>query len=88
MELTPPIDKGFFYKDDTKSFTSALLYGAEWSLLLFDILLFAVVDMAASNYILSAVITYFVDIIITTARDSLGKKNLARKTLVHERFLI
>ena len=88
MELQSPMDKGFFYKDDTKSFTRALLYGAEWSLLLFDILLFAVIDMAASNYVLAAVITYFVDMIIITARDSLGKKNLARKTLVHERFLI
>jgi len=88
MELTPPIEKGFFYKDDTKSFTSALLYGAEWSLLLFDIFLFAIVDMSASNYILAAAITYFVDIVIITVRDSFGKKNLARKTLVHERFLI
>lgn len=88
MELQAPMETAFFYKDDTKSFTSALLYGVEWSLLLFDILLFAVVDMAASDYILAAVVTYFVEIIISTARDSLGKKNLARKTLVHERFLI
>eukprot|EP00795_Rhopilema_esculentum_P008416 gene8416-14397_t len=88
MELQAPLDKAFFYKDSGRSFTSNLLYGVEWSLLLFDILFFALIDMAASNYILAAVLTYFVDILIATARDSFGKKNLARKTLVHERFLI
>lgn len=88
MELQPPFEKGFFYKDDTKSFTRTLFYGVEWSLLLFDLLLFAVVDMAATDYVLAAIITYLADLIIITARDTLGKKNLARKTLVHERFLI
>ena len=88
MELQAPLDKAFFYTDSGRSFTSNLLYGVEWSLLLFDILFFALIDMAASNYILAAVLTYFVDILIVTARDSFGKKNLARKTLVHERFLI
>ena len=88
MELTSPLEKGFFYKDDTKSFTSALLYGVEWSLLLFDMFMFAVVDMAATSYVLAALLTYFMDVLILTARDTLGKKNVARKTLVHERFLI
>ena len=88
MELQAPLDKGIFFNDDSKSFTTALLYGVEWSLLLFDLLLFAVIDMAATNYILAAVITYFGDVLIVAVRDTLGKKNLARKTLVHERFLI
>ena len=88
MELQAPLDKGIFFNDDSKSFTTALLYGVEWSLLLFDLLLFAVIDMAATNYILAAVVTYFGDVLIVAVRDTLGKKNLARKTLVHERFLI
>lgn len=88
MEIKMPLEKGFFYKDDRKSFTQVLLYGVEWSLLLFDLFMFAIIDMAASNYILAALITYFVEVFIVTARDTLGKKNLARKTLVHERFLI
>ncbi len=88
MELSPALDKGFFYNDEGKSFVSGFLYGAEWSLLLFDIFLFGIVDFAATNYTLAAVITYFADMIIVAARATFGKKNLARKTLVHERFLI
>eukprot|EP00794_Sanderia_malayensis_P012249 gene12249-13511_t len=88
MELQVPFDKSLFYNDPGKSFVNSFLYGAEWSLLVFDIFLFAVVDLAATNFTLAAFVTYFVDMIIVTIRASLGKKNLARKTLVHERFLI
>ena len=87
-ELQGTLDKGIFYNDDGKSFTNMLLYGVEWSLLVFDILFFAIVDLASTNFTLAAVLTYFADAVIVEVRDSLGKKNLARKTLVDERFLI
>ena len=37
-----------------------IFYGNEWSLLLFDILVFAIVDLIAQNYVLAAIITYII----------------------------
>ena len=48
------LDKG------SSSFTSVIFYGNEWSLLLFDILVFAIVDLIAQNYVLAAIITYII----------------------------
>lgn len=80
---------GHFYNDDSRAFSEVLLYGQEWSLLIFNLFLFMVIDWASNwNIILAAIITYFVDIAIVTIRDTMGKKNLADKTMVDERFLI
>ena len=46
--------------DPGYSFDSVLFYGNEWSLLLLDILVFAVVDLIAESYVLAAIITYIV----------------------------
>jgi len=48
-----PPDPGF-------SFESVLFYGNELALLQLDILVFAVVDLIAQNYVLAAIITYIV----------------------------
>ena len=47
MELKdqPPPDKAIFYNDNGRSFNSVLLYGHEWTLMLFDLLMFAFVDL-------------------------------------------
>ena len=83
------ISTGIFYNDDGRSFTSILLYGQEWSLLLFNLLLFLIVDwLSGWNAILAGFVAYMAEIIITSVRDSFGKKNLAAKTMVDERFLI
>ena len=47
-------DKGSF------SFTSIIFYGNEWSLFLFDVLLFAIVDLVGQNYVLAAIVTYII----------------------------
>jgi meckelin len=83
-----PLDKAILYTDDGKSFNSVLFYGNEWTLMLFDLLFFCIVDYIAVNYVLAGVLTYFTSKILVTLRDSLGRKNLARKTMVDERFLI
>ena len=51
----------FFCSDNGHSFDQVLFFGQESTLMTFDLLLFVVVDMAANNFILAAVITYFVD---------------------------
>lgn len=80
---------GLFYNDDSRTFTDILLYGQEWSLLILNLLWFLVIDWLSNwNIILAATATYFLDILIVMVRDTLGKKNIARKTMVDEKFLI
>ena len=80
---------GLFYNDDSRTFTDILLYGQEWSLLLLNLLWLLVIDWLSNwNIILAATVIYFLDILIVMVRDSLGKKNIARKTMVDEKFLI
>ena len=80
---------GLFYNDDSRTFTDILLYGQEWSLLILNLLWFLVIDWLSNwNIILAATATYFLDILIVMVRDTLGKKNIAWKTMVDEKFLI
>jgi meckelin len=53
-----------------------------------DLLVFAAMDLVWSQHLLSAFITYLWDKLMLYIRDWLGAKNLSRKTLVDQRFLI
>ncbi|GCB74576.1 hypothetical protein scyTo_0003667 [Scyliorhinus torazame] len=81
-------DRSFFYNDDRTLFSNVLYYGHELVLLLFDTLLFAVVDLGAQDFVLAAIITYLVQKILQLIRTAISRRNLATKTLVDERFLI
>ncbi|XP_038662201.1 meckelin-like [Scyliorhinus canicula] len=81
-------DRSFFYNDDRTLFSNVLYYGHELVLLLFDTLLFAVVDLGAQDFVLAAIITYLVQKILQLIRNAISRRNLATKTLVDERFLI
>ncbi|XP_077982500.1 meckelin-like [Glandiceps talaboti] len=88
MEFFEPADKGYFYNDDGHSFDGALFHGHESSLLIFDLLLFCVIDLIFKDFMLAAVLTYIFVLIYCRIRDAWGRSNLAKKTLVDERFLI
>uniref|UniRef100_UPI00398E4F66 meckelin-like n=1 Tax=Pristiophorus japonicus TaxID=55135 RepID=UPI00398E4F66 len=81
-------DRSFFYNDDRTLFSNALYYGHELVLLLFDTLLFSVVDLGTQDFVLAAIITYLVQKILELVREAISRRNLATKTLVDERFLI
>lgn len=67
-------------------------------------LLFAIVDLVGQNYVLAAIVTYVIGWVSSAyylllnlmcpfqglryMRDYLGKRNLGRKTLIDDRFLI
>ncbi|GFR70016.1 meckelin [Elysia marginata] len=85
LELT---DQGIFYNDNGHSFDNVLFYGNEMMLVVFDTLFFCVVDYIFTNYVLAGILTYLVTELMCLIRDIGGKKNLAKKTLVDERFLI
>ena len=90
MELkeVPPPDKAIFYNDDGRSFNSILFYGNEWTLMFFDLLVFATMDLIYPNFVFAGVMAYLFSKGLTIARNTFGRKNLTRKTLVDERFLI
>lgn len=54
----PPRD--LLTPDPGYSFDSVLFYGNFWSLFQLDLLLFAMVDLFAHNFLLAAIITYIV----------------------------
>ncbi|XP_067093967.1 meckelin [Osmerus mordax] len=88
MEFMEPIDKSIFYNDESHSFSDVLFYGNEATLLIFDTLFFCVVDLGAQSFTLAAVLTYLQQMIIRLIRNAFGRRNLANKTLVDQRFLI
>ncbi|CAK6960646.1 meckelin [Scomber scombrus] len=88
MEFLEPSDKSIFYNDEAHSFSDVLFYGNEATLLIFDTLFFCVVDLGSQSFVLAAVLTYIQQMIFRMIRITLGRKNLVKKTLVDERFLI
>ncbi|XP_075694423.1 meckelin-like [Rhinoderma darwinii] len=88
LEFQLPIEKSIFYNDDRCRFSRALFYGNELVLLLFDTLLFCVIDLGTQNFVLAAIITFVVQKFVKILRSEIGKKNLSMQTMVEENFLI
>ncbi|KAM5156696.1 meckelin [Mantella aurantiaca] len=88
MEFMEPMDRSIFYNDENHSFSDVLFYGHESTLLIFDTLFFCIVDLMSQNFVLAAVLTYLQQECFRHIRGAAGRKNLASKTLIDERFLI
>lgn len=88
VEFQEPIDQGIFYQDNGHSFDALLIRGHEMTFLVFEALLFALVDYGSQSYDLAAVCTYFVSKSLQFIRQRAGKQALARKTLIDNRFLV
>ena len=74
-------EKAIFYTDNGHSFDSVLLYGHEFSLTIFEVLVFNFTDLFMSDFLISALVTYLVTKLITIIRYNLGRRNLALKHL-------
>lgn len=88
IEFSNPVDRSFLYNDTSFSFDSMLFYGKEWMLLQLDILVFAVVDLVAQDYILAAIVTCAISLVTKQVRNSAGSRNLSQKALIDNRFLL
>ncbi|XP_063801751.1 meckelin-like isoform X2 [Pseudophryne corroboree] len=88
IEFQQPIEKSILYKDDRYLFSRTLFYSHELVLLLFDTLLFGVIDLGTQNFVLATILTFVVQMFVKFLRSLIGKKNLATQTLVEENFLI
>lgn len=87
VEFTDVMDRGVFYNDDGHSFDAVIYYGHELTLVLFDLLLFCVIDLVACDFVVAAVLTFAIDKVLEGFRRYLSKRNLVKKALVDERFL-
>ncbi|XP_061078477.1 meckelin-like [Conger conger] len=88
-EFQQPVERTIFYRDpDGISFTNVLYFSNELTLLLFDTLLFCVIDLGSQDLVLAAVLTYAVQQVLHSLRCSLSRRNVSEKTLVDRCFLI
>ena len=77
-----------FQPDRDFQYCRLLFLGRETDLLLFNILTYSVVDLWFNNTAASIIIAYLLNLAITWCRQALGQANIARKTLIDERFLL
>eukprot|EP00743_Colponemidia_sp_Colp-15_P005392 GILK01005794.1.p1 GENE.GILK01005794.1~~GILK01005794.1.p1 ORF type:complete len:1050 (-),score=117.21 GILK01005794.1:142-2940(-) len=77
-----------FYRDPHGTFVRTLLSGREYDLMLWDLLIFQMWLLITGNCPVAILLTYFADKLFVYARKVLGQRNLSRKTLVDECFLI
>lgn len=87
-EFVETLGQSIFYHDNGHSFDKVLFYGHEMTLLIFEILLFNIIDLIWQNFVLDGILTYIIIKLIIIIRNGAGRKNLAKKTLVDKRFLI
>ncbi|XP_018427914.1 PREDICTED: meckelin-like [Nanorana parkeri] len=88
IEFQQAIDKSIFYNDDRYHFSRAVFYSNELILLLFDTLLFCIIDLGTQNFILATILTFVIQMLVKILRAQIGRKNLSSQTLVEESFLI
>jgi meckelin len=70
------------------SFSRVLLYGQEFSLTVWEVLVLSLVDLLAQDFLLAAAITFLLAKFLAAVRYFLGRSNLAAKTLIDRRFLV
>ncbi|XP_066570167.1 meckelin isoform X2 [Amia ocellicauda] len=88
-EFQQPIERSIFYNDhDGTVFSEVLYYSKEMTLLLFDTLLFCIINLGTQNLVLAAILTYVIQQGLQWVRYLISRWNLASKTLVDECFLI
>eukprot|EP00899_Mesostigma_viride_P010701 jgi/Mesvir1/19632/Mv09918-RA.1 len=84
FQLRQPI----FYHDFKHRFSNVLFYGKEVQLLLFNIIIFGIVDCFLKNTGAAVLITYVVEEVIKYLRHQMGENNISKKSLVDGKFLI
>ena len=87
MPPEPP-ERSLLYAQSTNSLRKAIDGYGEWLLALFDLLLFVCVDYQASSTPIAAFVTLIIDAVMMAAWRSAAKRNLARKSLIDNRFFL
>jgi Meckelin (Transmembrane protein 67) len=74
-------------RDAHSMWSFAIFYGHELQLVCLEVTLMGAMDLALHNTLISAVVTWMVSAALAVIRRELGRRNLARCTLVDIRFL-
>jgi len=77
-----------FYKDNYRGYTLSILWGHQVSLLLCAYSIFILVDWFHANWIAGAICAWACHKAFETAADYLSAKNLERKALIGQAFLL
>lgn len=75
-------------RDSSQLFSRVLFYGIEYDLVIFDLLIFIMWDLIFHDVFIAALLTYVVAHALMELRTTWGGSNIAKKTLVDERFLV
>ena len=74
------------------NFDDVMLYGLDWELFIWDVIIFQLWHMVIADYgdsvAISIFLTYMCDKIIIIARSIAGEKNLSRRSVIDNKFFI
>jgi hypothetical protein len=70
------------------AYSNVFVYGNEWPHLVFEMLLFCIIDLFIRNRIFAATVTYFVSAGIQKVAKVFFTNNLIRSSLIDHRFLV
>ena len=88
MDMTQLKGAPIFHKDPGQNFISIFMARFDFELVYIMICLFVVFDRADLHLLTSMLIIYTWEKLLTWFRQWTGTRNLARKTLVDDRFLL
>jgi hypothetical protein len=74
--------------DSSMGFLECMVLGSEWRYIAFEGALLGVLDFALENVTFTALITYGVHVSLRHVLTHLASRNLSRKALVPETFLL
>ncbi len=84
----PPQAPCTLFADPNYRFTSVLLCGIETDLILFLVQLFALCNILFESILVATLVCFVVDRALVAFRAHWGQSNIAKKTLLDDRFLI
>lgn len=90
----PPVDyetfqgNPLFFRDPNYGFQNTLFYGNEFTLIIMDIVIYLMWDLLFKNTLVALLLSYLVNRAIAWLRTWFGERNIARKALIDDAFLI
>lgn len=73
--------------DDGIGFADTIWYGIEWDMQLLYLMIYNMIDIFTNQTWVAITVVFFIDWALLFIRQNLGRSNIARKTLIDERFL-
>ncbi|MPC34408.1 meckelin-like [Portunus trituberculatus] len=88
LEFQETDDRCLLFRDNKHTFRRVLFYGHEATFVLFEMLLFTFIDIVSGDFVLAAVVTYALVVLLEKVCSAGGRNNVVHKTLVDQRFLM